>query len=80
MLFLKLSEYSVVDVDAKRYPQNSDLELGVGCTGLLLIKLTLRMARLTNSIKPTRYDEWEDYPRSVEEMWTFYRFYRLLDC
>jgi hypothetical protein len=62
-----------------KFAQNADLELAVRCTGLHTVKLTFHMSRLTYSLKPNAYDEWQDYPRSIDEIWSFYKIRRPLE-
>ncbi|KAF1915768.1 hypothetical protein BDU57DRAFT_450389 [Ampelomyces quisqualis] len=62
------------------FEKNSDLELAVRCTGLRSVKLTFHMSRLCDLVKRDPYDDGEYYPRSVEDMWTYYKLARLMDC
>jgi hypothetical protein len=62
------------------YLQNVDLELAVRCTTLHTIKLTFDMYTLEFWNLGGNNDELTCSPRRVEEMWTHYKFDRLLDC
>ena len=63
------------------FPQNADLELAVRCSGLHTVKLSFHVQKLTIWVLEGDYDDGlTRYPRPVNEIWTHYKFSRLLDC
>lgn len=62
------------------YPQNVDLELAVRCTALHTIKLTFDVWKLEDWRSVGDNGGLTFSPRRVDEMWTHYKFDRLLDC
>jgi hypothetical protein len=73
--------FAFFDCFPSGFPQNSDLELVVRCTGLRTIKITFHATRLITWVLEGDYDDGlTSYPRPVDEMWSHYKFDRLLDC
>jgi hypothetical protein len=73
--------FAFFDCYPSGFPKNADLELAVRCTGLRTIKLTFHSTRLFARVFMGENEGgFTSCPRPTDEMWSHYKFDRLLDC